>query len=86
MISPILLYMSYILPRQTSNENSSGHYNTTPIKMAASGPIRVCVHESLYAQLSQLGTPPSVAVDYRAATFTWTESAKWSPFQSEFSS
>ena len=49
--------------------------------MAASGPIRVCVLEGLYAHLSQLGFPLSVAVELQNSNLR-LDSAKWSTHQS----
>ena len=49
--------------------------------MAASGPIRVCVLEGLYAHLSQLGFPLSVAVELQNSNIR-LDSAKWSTCQS----
>ena len=45
--------------------------------MAASGPIRVCVLEGPYAQLSQLGFPLSLAVELQSSNLR-LDSSKWS--------
>ena len=49
--------------------------------MAESVPIRVCVLEGLYAHLTQLGFPLSVAVELQSSDLR-LDSAKWSTRQS----